>query len=153
MTKWAAPSEGVEQPQLPVQQFWESSTSGDTAGQQWTLHLTLAHHLKIYFCPLIFNIQQGTDSSHIYLKTTQHKDLWTTNENSCGLLSNPAVIYTSLWYAKLLKSILVKKKVLPRKVKALVVPWGEATAVDSSGCCPNAIAVLQQAETEDLMNR
>lgn len=33
VTKRAAPSEGVQQPQLPVQ-FWESSTSGDTAGQQ-----------------------------------------------------------------------------------------------------------------------
>lgn len=130
VTKRAAPSEGVQQPQLPVQ-FWESSTSGDTAGQQWTLHLTLAHHLKIYFCSFTSNIQQGTDSSHIYLKTTQQKDLWATNENSCWLLSNPAVIYTSLWHAKLLKSILVKKKVLPRRVKALAVPWGEATAADT----------------------
>lgn len=131
MTKWAAPSEGVEQPQLPVQ-IWESSTSGDTAGQQWTLHLTLAHHPKIYFCSFIVNIQQGTDSSHIYLKTMQQKDLWATNENSCWLLSNPAVIYISLWYAKLLKLILRKKKILPRKVKALAVPWGEATAVDTA---------------------
>lgn len=122
---------GVEQPQLPVQ-IWESSTSGDTAGQQWTLHLTLAHHPKIYFCSFIFNIQQRTDSSHIYLNTMQRKDLWATNENSCWLLSNPAVIYISLWYAKLLKLILGKKKMLPKKVKALAVPWGEATAVDTA---------------------
>lgn len=31
MTKGAALSEGLEQPRLPVQQLWESSTSGDTA--------------------------------------------------------------------------------------------------------------------------
>lgn len=87
--------------------------------------------LKIYSCSFIFNNQQGTDSSHINPKTMQWKDLWAPNENSYWLLSNPAVIYISLWYAKLLKLILVKNKTLPRKVKALPVPWGEATAVDT----------------------
>lgn len=110
VTKWAAPSEVGEQPWLPVQ-GWDSSTSGDTALQdkQWTIHLTLSHHLKIYCCSCISNIQQGTDSAHIL---TQGNDFWTTNKNSSWLLSvtNPAGIYTSLRYVKLLKSILVKKK-------------------------------------------
>lgn len=76
MTKGAALSEGLEQPRLPVQQLWESSTSGDTALEDklWTTHLTPSHHLKIYFYSFIFNIQQGTDSSRINLKTTQWTD-------------------------------------------------------------------------------
>lgn len=97
---------------LHHQKWWSSLGSLSLQDKQWTIHLTLSHHLKIYFCSFIFNIQQGTGSSHINFKTMQGKDFWTTNKNSSWLLSvmNSAGIYTSLWYAKLLKSILVKKK-------------------------------------------
>lgn len=48
----------------------------DTAleDKQWPIHLTLSHHLKIYFCSFTVNVQQGTDSSHTNLETTQWKD-------------------------------------------------------------------------------
>lgn len=43
----------------------EHSSAEDTALQDKlsTIYLKLSHHLKIYFCSFVFNIQRGTDSS------------------------------------------------------------------------------------------